>query len=207
MRLLSRLFLGIGGKASALTTRLRCLIHGISAGSNVLFFGKVKVNKSPRSLIVLGRGTILNASNHRNSLEARGPIILKTIFPGSVIIIGEDTGITSATISAALRVEIGRRVLVGAGALITDSDHHYVRDAPGKSRRHSGIPRPREKDGVVIGDDVFIGARSIILKGVHLGPNCVVAAGAVVTKSFGSDSVIAGNPAVLVGQLRRTDHS
>ncbi|MFO1531778.1 MAG: DapH/DapD/GlmU-related protein, partial [Kiritimatiellia bacterium] len=51
---------------------------------------------------------------------------------------------------------------------------------------------------VLIGDDVFIGAHAIILKGVRLGNRVVVGAGAVVTRSFDDDSVIGGNPARLL---------
>ena len=53
----------------------------------------------------------------------------------------------------------------------------------------------------IIGDNCFIGIRSVILGGVHLGDNCIVAAGSVVTTSFPSGSVIGGNPAKLICTL------
>jgi acetyltransferase-like isoleucine patch superfamily enzyme len=49
-----------------------------------------------------------------------------------------------------------------------------------------------------IGDDCFLGIRAIIMPGVELGENCIVAAGAVVMDSFPANSVIAGNPAKYV---------
>lgn len=51
---------------------------------------------------------------------------------------------------------------------------------------------------VYIGDNVFIGAGSIILPGVHIGENSIVGAGSVVTKDVAPGSVVAGNPAVLI---------
>lgn len=52
---------------------------------------------------------------------------------------------------------------------------------------------------VKIGNNVFVGAGSIILPGVKIGDNCVIGAGSVVTKSFPAGSVVAGNPARALG--------
>lgn len=53
---------------------------------------------------------------------------------------------------------------------------------------------------VVIGDHAFIGLRSILLKGVHIGDSSVVAAGSLVTKSVEAFDVVAGTPAKVVGR-------
>ncbi|MDG6100072.1 acyltransferase [Alteromonas sp. ZYF713] len=55
---------------------------------------------------------------------------------------------------------------------------------------------------VQIGKNCFIGARSIILPGVTIGDEVVVAAGSVVTKSFGSNVVIGGNPAKVIKKVK-----
>jgi acetyltransferase-like isoleucine patch superfamily enzyme len=55
----------------------------------------------------------------------------------------------------------------------------------------------------VIGDDVFIGARSIVLKGVHIDNGAIVGAGAVVTKNVPAYAIVAGNPARVVGDVRK----
>lgn len=53
---------------------------------------------------------------------------------------------------------------------------------------------------MTIGSDVFIGTRSIIMPGVHIGNRVIIGAGSVVTKSIPDGSIVAGNPARLIGQ-------
>jgi acetyltransferase-like isoleucine patch superfamily enzyme len=86
---------------------------------------------------------------------------------------------------------VGNDVRIAAGVVIVPANHIFA-DASvpircqGESRR-----------GVIIGDDVWIGAGAIILDGVVIGKGCVVGAGAVVTKSTSPNGVYVGNPAHL----------
>ena len=57
------------------------------------------------------------------------------------------------------------------------------------------------KSPVIIEDNVFIGARSIILKGVTIGRNSIVGAGSVVTKSIPSNQIWGGNPAKFIRNI------
>lgn len=85
-------------------------------------------------------------------------------------------------------IEIGDHVTVSRDVLFFNHDGSswLVRDDLG--RRHNVRP-------IKIGSWVFIGARSIILPGVTIGDNVVIGAGSVVTKSLPSGVVVAGNPA------------
>ncbi|QOT16042.1 DapH/DapD/GlmU-related protein [Paenarthrobacter sp. YJN-5] len=90
-------------------------------------------------------------------------------------------------------VTIGRDVMMGPEVMIYALGHNFTdTDTP---MIEQGMSVPRE---VVIEDDVWIGARAIILPGVTIGTGSVVAASAVVTKSVPPFSVVAGNPARLV---------
>ena len=58
------------------------------------------------------------------------------------------------------------------------------------------------KSAVKIGNNVFIGGRAIILKGVHIGGNSTIAAGAVVTRDVPADTIVAGCPAKVIKVLK-----
>jgi acetyltransferase-like isoleucine patch superfamily enzyme len=87
---------------------------------------------------------------------------------------------------------IGSNILIGSGCVISDSDSHPV--LPSERNDHT---KTKTKP-VVIEDDVFIGARSIILKGVTIGKGSVIGAGSVVTKSIPEYTIAGGNPAKII---------
>ncbi len=94
-------------------------------------------------------------------------------------------------VGAAQRVTIGKDVLIASRVYITDHDHAWPPgSADDDGRLHA---RPVE-----IGDRCWLGEGCVILKGVTLGECCVVAANAVVTKSFPAGSMLAGVPAKVI---------
>jgi acetyltransferase-like isoleucine patch superfamily enzyme len=108
--------------------------------------------------------------------------------PGAGLWIGDGTYIgPSVTLGVGGAVRIGERCQFGAGVVIVSENHSSI----------DGTPSPTEvhRQGVVIGNDCWLGHRATILDGVTLGDRCVVGAGAVVTRSFPSGSKIAGIPA------------
>lgn len=118
--------------------------------------------------------------------------------PDSLIEAGQGTVFNNrlTLISEGASIRFGARCLVGAELQVMDSNLHDLRLA------HRRDPDPKPAD-VLIGDDVFIGSRVTILKGVRVGNGCVIAAGAVLQPRFESPafSVIAGNPARVVSRL------
>lgn len=96
-------------------------------------------------------------------------------------------------------VRIGRRVLIAGGVTIADYDGHPLDAA---DRRAGLTSAPDQIRPVTIGDDVWIGQGAVILKGVTIGERAVVGAHAVVTRDVPADSVVAGNPAQVVRELR-----
>ena len=100
-------------------------------------------------------------------------------------------------IAVGCSVRIGSHSLLADRVRVSDHDGHPI-DA--KCRRTDPPPREAIKP-VVIGDDVWVGAGAIILKGVTIGDRSIVGAGSVVTRSVPSDVVVAGNPARVIKSL------
>ena len=90
------------------------------------------------------------------------------------------------------KVRIGDDVLFGPEVLITAATYRYNDGAP-------VTQQASDEADVVIGHDVWLGARAIILPGVTIGDGAIIGAGAVVTKSIPAMAVAVGMPARLVG--------
>lgn len=105
----------------------------------------------------------------------------------AVLEIGDGTAIGDRTeIHAARSVKIGNGTLIAWDCCIMDRDYH-------KLESDSEVTKP-----VSIGNHVWIGCNSIILKGVNIGDGAVVAAGSVVTKDVPEGALVAGNPARII---------
>ena len=123
--------------------------------------------------------------------------------------VGNFTLLNGALVMAEERIEIGSHCLISWNVGIADSDFHPLAPAQRIIDAHALAPffkdrppRPKLRTApVIISDNVWIGMNAIILKGVTIGENSVVAAGAVVTKSVPPNVVVAGNPAVVTKQL------
>lgn len=83
-------------------------------------------------------------------------------------------------------ITIGNRVTISGEVSFCTHDNAIIKAIPGKT----DVVGP-----ITIGDNCFVGMRSILMYGVTLGDHCIVAAGSVVTKSFPPRTVLGGNPA------------
>lgn len=106
---------------------------------------------------------------------------------GNYILISPGTSIRSAE-----RIDIGDSTMIASDVVITDSDWHGIYD------RTDYVANPKP---VKIHKNVWIGERSIILKGTQIGENSIIGAGSVVNGNIPPNSVYAGNPAKEVKKL------
>lgn len=114
----------------------------------------------------------------------------------SEIIIGENTTIGYHTfIVSSLSVKIGRNSLIAPFVYIIDDNHQIKKGININQQDH-------DKEPIVIGDDVWIGAKAMILKGVTIGDGAIIAAGSIVTKDVESNAVYGGIPAKKISERK-----
>jgi acetyltransferase-like isoleucine patch superfamily enzyme len=152
-----------------------------------------------RELVFLGKGvTIVKRGKDARILIGRGCRIADychlEVGATGLISIDTRTVIGSSTrIMAATHVRIGARCMISWNCSIFDSIGHRMWLA---GQDEAGIEAP-----ITIGDDVWIGPYTIIMKGVEIGSNSIVGAGSVVRRSLPPNSLAYGNPARRVGQV------
>ena len=143
-------------------------------------------------LIVHGGLPLPSVDNHGGRIELGNVGLFNGVrfecWKDALITVGDGTYLNRGTeIVAARSVMIGRECKIARDVIIMDTDQHEL---PGQGLLVSPV---------VIEDRVWIGARAIVLKGVTLGHDSVVAAGAVVTKSVPPRSIVGGIPAKVIG--------
>ena len=124
-----------------------------------------------------------------------GQIIIQAQTPNANISIGEGTRCNNNTsILAVERISIGKRCLIGELVNISDCDSHGI-DPEERTTSVGNVA------GVTIGDDVWLGRRVLVLKGVTIGSGSIIAAGSVVTKSIPERVIAAGVPAKVIRSI------
>jgi acetyltransferase-like isoleucine patch superfamily enzyme len=142
----------------------------------------------------------MRSSASSNVLGLSHPVILATLNRNARIVIGNGVGLSGVSICAADSISIGARTILGADVLITDTDHHAI---AGPRLRHVQTRIPTA--AVVVGSDVFVGARAIILKGSHIGDQAIIGAGSVVSGVVPSGAIVVGNPGRVIGLVAESE--
>jgi len=178
----------------------RCFLQGI------LLFNGNRLIRHPSARIVReggrlqfgcfwerwkGRGGIVLHENA--SLILRGDVLLGDgvlieVHPGAFLEIGAGTFVHPGSRVLVLEsVRIGADCAIAWEVQIMDGDRHFFLDREGTRQRNTAP--------IVIGDHVWVGARSLILKGARVGAGAVIGAGSVVSGEIAPATVVAGNPA------------
>jgi acetyltransferase-like isoleucine patch superfamily enzyme len=195
---------------------IRTQLWGLMRGARLWFYGKnprmailgkrVSFFNTPK--IQWGRFMKLGDDVHISALGRKGVfigdnvsigaysrVIVSTSFHhlGEFIRVGNNVGMGEyAYLGGAGGLEIGDECIIGQ-YFSCHPENHIATD-PEMAIRHQGVVRK----GIKIGKNCWIGSKVTILDGVQIGNGCIIAAGAVVNKSFPANSIIGGVPAKLI---------
>ena len=172
----------------------------ISMRGNVVLEGRVRILGVPLidirkgSSLTLGDGVILTSRNRGYHLNIQAPVKLFADGPGAEIRIGAETRIAGSCIHAQRSVVIGKRCLIAGNCQIVDSNGHDLSFSNVQNRLHTeGAGAP-----IVIEDDVWLGANTVVLPGMKIGRGSVIGANSVVCANIPAMAVARGNPAEVV---------
>ena len=137
------------------------------------------------------------SSSWRSSTGNSTSCKIRTYNATSQIEFKEGSGMTGGVIIArSKKITIGERCMLAPNVTIMDSDWHTV--WPPENRHNT--PENEGDADVTLESNVWVGMNVIILKGVTIGENSVIAAGSVVTKSVPANCLAGGNPAKVIKQ-------
>ena len=121
---------------------------------------------------------------------------------GAKIIIGKNCFFNHGCSLAALDgIKIGDGCLFGENVKVYDHNHHFSQ---------AGVPIKKQgyaHDKITIGDQCWICSNVTILKGVHIGDNCVIGAGCVVSGNIPDDSIVMANRKLSIEKIHRKSDS
>lgn len=171
-------------------------IQRIKYGKGCCFYGIPIIVCTKNSKMTIGNNVVCVSSFISNlvGLYQRSIIIARA---GAEVILEDEVKMSGVTIYSRESIRIGKYTNIGGNVKIFDHDFHPIDPNERLVHPNTGmITKP-----INIGENVFIGANVIILKGTTIGCNCVIGAGAVVSGVFGDNCVIAGNPARVIRKL------
>lgn len=145
----------------------------------------------------IGRDFAMNNGTKHNPIGCSHPCTF-FVDNGCKITIGNNVGVSQAALIALADITIGNNVKIGGGVALYTSDFHSLDP---QLRASVEDFKHRKSAPITICDNAFIGAHSIILKGVTIGEAAIVGAGSVVTKSIPPREVWAGNPAKFIRKI------
>lgn len=186
------------------TKKLHYVVCRIILYGNNVEYKKITTNGIPfvsvarKGKCVIG-DKFLMINNIRGNPIGRVHKCILFVDNGAELIIGNNVGMSSTALVAKTSIRIGDNVKIGGGVCIYDTDFHSLDP---EMRKVSAMDRINTNNKpVIIGNNVFIGAHSTILKGVTVGDNAIIGACSVVTRSIPENEIWGGNPAQFIKKL------
>lgn len=168
--------------------------YGVKIGEKCILNGTIYF--SGKCSIKIGNNVRVNSGKNYNVIGGASRTIFRTINNGKIII-GNRCGISNSAIISQSSIILEDDILIGGNCKIFDTDFHPLDTDKRISNQNTFV----KSKPIHIKSRAFIGAHSIILKGVTIGENSIVGAGSVVTKDIPSNEIWAGNPAKFIRKI------
>lgn len=174
----------------------KVIFEGFSVGKKSKIYGSFHVVQYKNGKIFLGDNVLIVSSHSRAGIGIYAKTKL-SVFENAQLKIGSNVALNGCIITAKKKITIGDNTMIAPNVIVVDSDFHIPNNL---EQRHNLDCSDYDKE-VCIGNNVWLGMNAIILKGVNIGDNSIVAAGSVVVRDVPAGVVVAGNPAKVVKQL------
>ena len=166
----------------------------IDNNNNIIILKKKSLLKNSH-IIVEGTNNVIYIKGDNNKIFIGNNCCIKNLDidmknNNSIIKIGAKTTIERARITSfePYKIEIGKDCMFSSDIIIMNTDVHRIYDVDTRLKTNEGKE-------ISIGNHVWLGIRTIILKGVTIGDNSIVAAGSIVTKDVKANTIVSGTPA------------
>lgn len=180
-------------------------LNNIKYGKNFRVFNHLYLKIHVGALVQIGNNCTIMSGAGLNPLSRN---IKTCIYVGkkATLKLGNDVGISSSTLWVKESVSIGNSVAIGADCIIMDTDAHNldwkIRCSEETNEYGESVDMVTAASApIVIEDNVLVGARCIILKGVTIGARSIIGSGSIVTKDIPSDCIAAGNPCKVIKSI------
>jgi acetyltransferase-like isoleucine patch superfamily enzyme len=170
----------------------------IETGGKLTIIGKPLIDIRKGNKLIIGYKVTLNSRNRGYHINMHSPVKLFMDGKEGRIKIGDKTRIHGTCIHAKNSITIGKNCLIAANCQIFDSNGHDLSFHDVENRINTkGVNKP-----IIIEDNVWIGANTIILPGITIGNGSVITANSVVVKDIPPMTIAGGNPAVSLKQYK-----
>lgn len=166
----------------------------VKYGNKLRLNGRVHIHGA-KGRISIGDDCIITSDGDYN--PTAGSVTHLVAGPKGELIIGNNVGMSNVNITAVSSVKIEDNVILGAGVKIWDTDFHSIIF----ENRMVSDSEYTKTAPIWIQEGVFVGAETIILKGVTIGEKAVIGAGSVVSKSISPNEIWCGNPAHFIRRI------
>lgn len=193
-KLLMSLYIDINSFKYKYIIKLR--FPGVNWGENIKVYGKLYLSINNDCKVIIGNNVVFRSDTNYNYVGISKPVSIY-VGKGAELSIAENCGFSGTSIYVSTKLTVGSNSIFGGNTSIWDTDFHPINY---NVRRNSLVGTIHKE--IIIGNDVFIGANSIVLKGICIGSRSIIGAGSVVTKNIPADEIWAGNPTRFIKTLR-----